>query len=143
MAAAATFHFKAVDGAGLPQEGELQGISHSAVMEELKNRGLQVMRLDEKKSGMKMDVKVGMDLGVDAAMNIHLKAGVNLVIEAGVMITLKAGASSIVIGPAGISIVGAPMVMINSGGSAGSGGGANPKPVLAVKAPVNQKDPIA
>ena len=95
------------------------------------------------KSGMKMDVKVGMDLGVDAAMNIHLKAGVNLVIEAGVMITLKAGASSIVIGPAGISIVGAPMVMINSGGSAGSGGGANPKPVLAVKAPVNQKDPIA
>ncbi|MBC7706957.1 MAG: type VI secretion system tip protein VgrG [Rhodoferax sp.] len=95
------------------------------------------------KSGMKMDVKVGMDLGVDAAMNIHLKAGVNLVIESGVMITLKAGASSIVIGPAGISIVGAPMVMINSGGSAGSGGGANPKPVLAVKAPVDQKDPIA
>ena len=95
------------------------------------------------KSGMKMDVKVGMDLGVDAAMNIHLKAGVNLVIEAGVMITLKAGASSIVIGPAGISIVGAPMVMINSGGSAGSGGGANPKPVLAVTAPVDQKDPIA
>ena len=95
------------------------------------------------KSGMKMDVKVGMDLGVDAAMNIHLKAGVNLVIEAGVMITLKAGASSIVIGPAGISIVGAPMVMINSGGSAGSGGGASPKPVLAVAAPVDQKDPLA
>ena len=95
------------------------------------------------KSGMKMDVKVGMDLGVDAGMNIHFKAGVNLVIEAGVMITLKAGASSIVIGPAGISIVGTPMVMINSGGSAGSGGGANPKPVLAVTAPVDQKDPIA
>jgi type VI secretion system secreted protein VgrG len=95
------------------------------------------------KSGTKMDVKVGADLGVDAAMNIHLKAGVNVVIEAGVMITLKAGASSIVIGPSGISIVGAPMVMINSGGSAGSGGGANPKPVLPVTAPVEQKDPIA
>jgi type VI secretion system secreted protein VgrG len=95
------------------------------------------------KSGTKMDVKVGADLGVDAAMNIHLKAGVNVVIEAGVMITLKAGASSIVIGPSGISIVGTPMVMINSGGSAGSGGGANPKPVLAVTAPVDQKDPIA
>ena len=56
--AAATFNYKAVDGAGLPQEGQIQGISQSAVMEELKNRGLQVMRLDEKKSGMKMDISL-------------------------------------------------------------------------------------
>lgn len=95
------------------------------------------------KSGTKMDVKVGADMGVEAAMNVHIKAGINVVIEAGVMITLKAGASSVVIGPAGVSIVGTPMVMINSGGSAGSGGGANPKPVLAVSAPVDQKDPLA
>ena len=95
------------------------------------------------KSGTKMDVKVGTDLGVDAGMNVHIKAGINVVIEAGVMITLKAGASSIVIGPAGVSIVGTPMVMINSGGSAGSGGGASPKPVLAVAAPVDKKDPLA
>ena len=95
------------------------------------------------KSGTKMDIKVGADMGVDAAMNVHIKAGINVVIEAGVMITLKAGASSVVIGPAGVSIVGTPMVMINSGGSAGSGGGASPKPVLAVSAPVDQKDPLA
>jgi type IV pilus assembly protein PilC len=56
--AAPTFKFKAVDGAGLPQEGELSGISHKAVMEELKNRGLQVMRLDEKKSGMQMNLSL-------------------------------------------------------------------------------------
>jgi type IV pilus assembly protein PilC len=58
MAAAATFSYKAVDGAGLPSEGTIQGASQSAVMEELKNRGLQVMRLDEKKSGMKMDLRL-------------------------------------------------------------------------------------
>ncbi len=58
MAAAPTFAFKAVDGAGLPQEGMITGISESAVMEELKNRGLQVMRLDEKKSGMKMEISL-------------------------------------------------------------------------------------
>jgi type IV pilus assembly protein PilC len=55
---APVFTFKAVDGAGLPQEGEVSGISHKAVMEELKNRGLQVMRLDEKKSGMKMELRL-------------------------------------------------------------------------------------
>ena len=58
MAAAATFTYKAVDGAGLPSEGTVQGASQSAVMEELKNRGLQVMRLDEKKSGMKMELRI-------------------------------------------------------------------------------------
>jgi type IV pilus assembly protein PilC len=58
MANAATFAYKAVDGAGLPQEGELSGISKNAVMEELRNRGLQVMRLDEKKSGMNMQLSL-------------------------------------------------------------------------------------
>lgn len=95
------------------------------------------------KAGTKMDVKVGTSLGVDAGMNVHIKGGINVVVEAGVTLTLKAGASSIVIGPAGVSIVGAPMVMINSGGSAGSGEGASPKPVLAVSAPVEKKDPLA
>ena len=58
MAAAATFSYKAVDGAGLPQEGTISGASQSAVMEELKNKGLQVMRLDEKKSGMNMELSL-------------------------------------------------------------------------------------
>jgi type IV pilus assembly protein PilC len=57
-ASVATFTYKGVDGAGLPQEGTIQGASQSAVMEELKNRGLQVMRLDEKKSGMKMELSL-------------------------------------------------------------------------------------
>jgi type IV pilus assembly protein PilC len=57
-ASVATFTYKGVDGAGLPQEGTIEGASQSAVMEELKNRGLQVMRLDEKKSGMKMELSL-------------------------------------------------------------------------------------
>ena len=57
-ASAATFSYKAVDGAGLPQEGTISGASQSAVMEELKNKGLQVMRLDEKKSGMNMELSL-------------------------------------------------------------------------------------
>jgi type IV pilus assembly protein PilC len=58
MAAALQFAFKAVDGAGLPQDGMISGVSESAVMLELKNKGLQVMRLDEKKSAMKMELKL-------------------------------------------------------------------------------------
>ena len=55
---AATFNYKAVDGAGLPSEGTIQGVSQSAVMEELKNRGLQVMRLDEKKGGFNVELRL-------------------------------------------------------------------------------------
>ena len=47
------------------------------------------------------------------------------VVEAGLQLSLKAGGSFIDIGPAGVSIQGA-MVMINSGGAPGSGGGSSP-----------------
>ncbi len=55
---ALNFAYKAVDGAGLPQKGMISGISESAVMAELKTRGFQVMRLDEKKSGLKMELSI-------------------------------------------------------------------------------------
>jgi type IV pilus assembly protein PilC len=55
----ATFAFKAVDLAGLPQAGSLDGVSRQAVTEELMGRGLRVMALDEKKSGLKMDISLG------------------------------------------------------------------------------------
>ena len=47
--AALQFAYKGVDGAGLPQEGMITGVSEAAVMQELKAKGLQIMRLDEKK----------------------------------------------------------------------------------------------
>ena len=47
----ATFAFKAVDLAGIPQAGEIDGADKQSVTAELKGRGLKVMALEEKKCG--------------------------------------------------------------------------------------------
>jgi type VI secretion system secreted protein VgrG len=65
--------------------------------------------------------KFGADHAEDTSGSIYLKAGMSIVLEAGMSITLKAGGSFIDIGPAGVTIVGSPLVNINSGGAAGSG----------------------
>ena len=69
--------------------------------------------------------KVGQKHAVDAGQEIHLKAGMKVVIEAGVQLTIKGAGGFIDIGPAGVTISGT-MVLINSGGSAGSGSFAYP-----------------
>jgi type IV pilus assembly protein PilC len=56
---AATFTFKAVDAAGTPEKGEISGVSREAVTAELKARGLTVMDLVEKKTGLSMDISIG------------------------------------------------------------------------------------
>src|SRR3954451_3444337 len=56
---AATFVFKAVDGTGTPEKGEITGISREAVAAELKSRGLTVMDLVEKKTGLSMELSLG------------------------------------------------------------------------------------
>lgn len=53
-------------------------------------------------------------------MSYYLKAGMTLILEAGMQISLKVGGSFVDISPAGVTISG-PMVLINSGGAAGSG----------------------
>lgn len=70
--------------------------------------------------------KVGNNFALDAGMEIYLKAGMNLVVESGTMMTLKVGANFISLNPAGVFITGT-MVMINSGGSPGSGSGCSPQ----------------
>ncbi len=55
---ASTFAYTALDASGLPQKGELSGESKHSITEELKARGLRVMSLDEKKSGMNMEIKL-------------------------------------------------------------------------------------
>ncbi|HTZ58673.1 MAG TPA: type VI secretion system tip protein TssI/VgrG [Acidobacteriaceae bacterium] len=75
--------------------------------------------------GQNLYEKSGMNFAHEAGQIIHLKAGMNLVLEAGVELTLKVGGNFIDIGPAGVTIVGT-MVMINSGGAAGSGPGSSP-----------------
>jgi type IV pilus assembly protein PilC len=55
----ANFAFKAIDMAGTPQAGMVAGASVASVTSELQGRGLKVMALDEKKSGMKMELSLG------------------------------------------------------------------------------------
>jgi len=93
------------------------------------------------KAGMDLQEKVGMKAALDAGVEIHLKAGVNLVVESGMTLTLKVGGNFINLNQTSIFIQGT-MVMINSGGMAGSGSGASPE---APKAPkeADKADPGA
>ena len=78
-------------------------------------------------SGQDYQAKIGMKYGVDAGVEAHLKAGLNFVVESGTSLTLKVGGSFINLNPAGIFISG-PMVMLNSGGAAGTGSDISPQP---------------
>jgi type IV pilus assembly protein PilC len=57
--AASSFAYKAVDLAGSPQKGVVAGLSKQAVIEDLRTKGLVVMHLEEKKSGINMDLSLG------------------------------------------------------------------------------------
>jgi type VI secretion system secreted protein VgrG len=76
--------------------------------------------------GGEANTKVATTYALEAGTMVHIKSGATLVLEAGAQLSLKVGGNFIDISPAGVSIVGT-MVMINSGGSAGSGPGANPQ----------------
>jgi len=69
--------------------------------------------------------RVGANHGIEAGNEVHLKAGMNVVIESGVALTLKVGGNFININPEGVFIQG-NLVMINSGGAAGTGAGVLP-----------------
>lgn len=71
--------------------------------------------------------KAGMNFAIEGGSAVHIKAGMTAVIEAGTSLTLKVGGNFININPGGVFISGT-MVMINSGGAAGTGGGCSPEP---------------
>ncbi len=71
------------------------------------------------------DVKISQKYAAEAGQEVHLKAGMTTVIEAGTSLTLKVGGNFININPGGVFVKGT-MVMLNSGGAAGSGSGASP-----------------
>ena len=79
------------------------------------------------KAATDIDIKAGTKFAVDAGSEIHLKSGATLTIETGASLTLKVGGNFININSGGVFISGT-MVMINSGGAAGSGSGSNPDP---------------
>lgn len=97
------------------------------------DKHLQVGGDHNEKIGGSMSIKIGADLqekitsnyAVDAGSGVHIKGGSTVVVEAGTSLTLKVGGNFININPGGIFIKGT-MVMLNSGGAAGSGAGASP-----------------
>src|SRR5262249_26879503 len=55
---AAVWTYKAVDGAGVPSNGQIQGVSKEAVTAALREQGLRVIALAEKKSGLSMEITI-------------------------------------------------------------------------------------
>ncbi len=78
------------------------------------------------KVGSDIQEKTGQKYALEAGMEVHIKGGTNVVIESGATLTLKVGGNFININSGGIFIKGT-MVMINSGGAAGTGAGASPE----------------
>jgi type VI secretion system secreted protein VgrG len=76
----------------------------------------------------------------NAGMSIDLKGGMSVTIEAGTTLTLVVGGNSIVISPAGVSIVGT-MVMINSGGAASSANCPSPTSPTSPASPTSPGSP--
>lgn len=90
--------------------------------------------------GASRNEKIGATHAMEAGQTIHLKGGMTVIIEAGMQLSLKVGGNFIDIGPAGVSIQGT-MVMINSGGAAGSGPGASPDSPSSPATPADPKTP--
>jgi type VI secretion system secreted protein VgrG len=84
--------------------------------------------------------KTGAKDAVDAGQEIHLKAGMKVIIEAGMQLTLKGPGGFVDIGPSGVTIQGT-MVLINSGGAAGSGSGSKPQAPKDAEKAEDPKDP--
>ena len=90
--------------------------------------------------GSSMNEKVGATWAKEAVQTVHIKAGMTLILEAGMQLSLKGPGGFVDIGPSGVSIQGT-MVLINSGGAAGSGPGASPQSPDAPTDPTAPKDP--
>ncbi len=69
--------------------------------------------------------KASSSFAAEGGSSVHIKAGMSAVIEAGVSLTLKVGGNFVNINPGGVFIQGT-MVMLNSGGAAGTGAGVRP-----------------
>jgi type VI secretion system secreted protein VgrG len=103
------------------------------------NQNVQVGQTMSLQVGQNLQEKSGQNYAHEAGMEIHLKAGMNVVIEAGLELTIMASGNFINIGPAGVAISGT-LVLINSGGAAGSGSPSSPTSPKAPKDPDTADD---
>lgn len=146
-----TNHVEKIDGAMMLQVVKDQDITVDASKTESIASDLDLTIGGEKKEdvaansslsvGSNYDLKVGQKNAVEAGQEIHLKAGMKIIIESGMQITLKGAGGFVDIGPSGVTIQGT-MVLINSGGAAGSGSGSSPKKPKKAKKPT-PKEPTA
>ena len=81
-----------------------------------------------------LEEKSGSKFAHEAGQEIHLKAGMKVILEAGMQLTIKGPGGFVDIGPSGVTIQGT-MVLINSGGAAGSGSGSSPSSPSSPKSP--------
>lgn len=105
--------------------------------ESLKVTGDQKIQIGGNQSlqvGQTLNEKFGQNWASETVQTVHIKAGMTLILEAGMQLSLKGPGGFVDIGPTGVSIQGT-MVLINSGGAAGSGPGASPQ------SPESPKDP--
>jgi type VI secretion system secreted protein VgrG len=78
--------------------------------------------------GSNQSIQVGTAYSLNAGQTVYINGGMNVVIQAGMQLSLVGPGGFVTIGPEGVSISGT-MVMINSGGAAGSGSpGQTPSP---------------
>jgi type VI secretion system secreted protein VgrG len=78
--------------------------------------------------GSNQSIQVGSAHSLVANNTVYINAGMNVVIQAGMELSLVGSGGFVTIGPAGVAISGT-MVLINSGGAAGSGSaGSTPSP---------------
>ena len=93
-------------------------------------------------------IKSGSKFLVDGGQEVHLKGATKVVLESTAQVSLVCGSSFITLMPSMIAIKSA-MVMVNSGGSAGSGTGASPQAPKDAKAAMTSEggspvsDPVA
>jgi type VI secretion system secreted protein VgrG len=91
-------------------------------------KGQRMEKIDGSQSltvGGSQQEKIGTKHAMDVGEEIHLKCGQKVIIEAGVQLTIKGPGGFVDISAQGVTIQGT-MVLINSGGSAGSGSGSQP-----------------
>jgi type IV pilus assembly protein PilC len=59
MAGSATFTYQATDITGLPYKGEIVGSNKQTVSDELRSRGLVIQKLEQKATGLSMEINIG------------------------------------------------------------------------------------
>ena len=89
---------------------------------------VEVGQDESRKIGGNLIEDIGSSHSEKAGQEIYLKAGMKVVVEAGMEITLKAAGGFVKIDPAGVTISG-NLVLINSGGAAGSGSAQSTKAI--------------